>query len=254
MTEHDSPSHSKVWMVGSVVLMSVIGALVAWKPADLFYHEARMLRPSKLNAASMAQMTQEQIDTTRRQETVQRLSEAGTFAAIGAACICGGIGLATGLARGRFGRGLAGGIGGLVLGGAAGFSAGVVGKVLSDKYRIMPILTTTEKLSRIYLFQVTAFLLIALAAAVIFLIVLPDSRRWFRTIFGAAAAAALTTPIYLAATAIFSPLASTENFIPLDSICRLIWFLTPALLVSLAVSLLADSGPEPHTTTQETQN
>src|SRR5690606_13551588 len=148
-----------------------------------------------------------EVAAIRSREQLARYLAPGIFVAIGSGAICGAIGLAAGIAERKFGRALAGLFGGISIGIVAGLVGGAAGKYLSDRFRIMPILTTAEKLSRAYAFQSLAFVLFALAAVTIFLLVRSRASHRFRVWFGAVLAGLVAPPVYMAAASILSPLA-----------------------------------------------
>lgn len=153
-----------------------------------------------------------------------------------------------GLLRSGIGSAIGGLLSGLTMGAIAGFGAGVAGKFLSDTFRIMPYHKGLEAFGRTLFFQSTAFLIVGLAMFATFLLCGPTLKgRTFRVLSAALVAAVLSSPLYLAGASLVAPLASTDNFVPLDSHCRLVWFVAPALLISLAMGWLAivPKGIEP---------
>lgn len=231
----------------ALAFVAVLAATAAWRPADLFYSKERAVSAKVSSVEAYADLSPEKRRALEAEERRDRLTFVGVFVAILGGSVCGALGIVLGAMR----RGAAGAVGGLltgvVIGGGLGFVGGAAGKVLSDKYRIIPYHTGVEKLSRTIGFQSAAFVLIALAVAAMFLIWGPALRgRRLRVLCGSLLAGALSSLLYLAITSVVAPLISTDHYVPLDSTCRLVWFTAPAFLISLAAGLLAvESGAKP---------
>lgn len=223
-----------------ITLLALLAAVAAWKPADLVYDTFGNFTTRKLAFENDAPvMNREEVRVFENQQLRFRLTIAGTMTAIWAGSVCGAMGAGLGTIR----RGMVGaGIGFLyatLLGITLGFLGGVAGEFLQDRYRIMPYQVEWGALLRVILFQSVAFAAFSLAVFAVFVLSAPLQGRKLPILIGAVVAAAVSSLVYLAVTALITPLATTWSFVPSDSICRLIWFTSPALLVSLTAGMLA---------------
>lgn len=224
----------KPWLVA---LACLVGALLAWKPADHYFDEWHYRHIGPVSAKFYEELARPEI-TARERERSQSNTYPRRLYEAGVVWLCWGvaIGAMIGLLRFRRPQGIFGAVPGLALGflvGAGlGFAGGAAGEAIRERLENVPL----DELYKTMAYHAVAFVVCSQAiGATWFLLLAPKGTCYFITAARGAVAALLAAALFGPLTGVLFPLSKINNFVPTGSGSRLLWFALPAVLIGLAV-------------------
>ncbi|HVJ82856.1 MAG TPA: hypothetical protein VNC50_17440, partial [Planctomycetia bacterium] len=236
-----SGSESTARLSGAAALaICLVGAAIAWKPADIYYTPERMRHYgdgyiSKIQNPSMSDA--ELKEKTQRAIFERRLF-VGVVTAIWGATVCGLLGLAGGAVRKSAGGAAAALAGGAALGAAIGLVAGFSGQYVAEKYPITRFDTDLAQMTKTMCYHSLVYGLLGLATGIAYSLFARGKTRPALAVatatFGGAAAGMAFTPL----ASVAFPLVDTTSIVPLGALARLTWFCLPALFAGAALAFV----------------
>jgi len=223
----------------AITFVCLVGAAIAWKPADLYYTESRARHVGEGYLAHMRDpdISKDDLRAMAQQAIFERRLFVGIVAAIWGATVCGLLGASFDLSRRSAGGAAVGLLFGVVVGAITGFVAGFSGQFTAETRPISRIDSDVVQILKTMAYHALIFAVLGLGVGITF------AARGARSV-GTVSAVFISVLAGLGAALVFTPIVSvlfplvdTTYVVPPGSAARLLWFLMPASFIGAALGL-----------------
>jgi hypothetical protein len=222
----------------AITLLCIVGAAIAWKPADLYYTEsrARHIGDGYLASTKDPNISKDKLREMAQQTIFERRMFVGIVTAIWGAAVCGLLGASLGLSRRSAMWAVVGLLLGAVIGAITGIVAGFSGQFIAETRPIFRFDADVVQLLKTMGYHALIFAVLGLGVGITFAVqarFVGAISAVFISMLAGLGAALVFTPI----VSVVFPLADTTYVVPPGSAARLLWFLIPAGFIGAALSL-----------------
>lgn len=224
----------------AITLLCLAGAVIAWKPADLYYTEsrARHIGDAYLANTRDPNIPKDTLRAMTQQTIFERRLFVGIVTAIWGATVCGLLGTSLGLSRRSAARAVVGLLLGVVVGAITGVAAGFSGQYIAETWPINRFDSDIVQILKTMSYHALIFVVLGIGVGTTFAAAQGDRTvraisAVFVSIIAGLGAALVFTPI----VSVVFPLVDTTYVVPPGSAARLLWFLTPAGFIGAALGL-----------------